>query len=89
MAVLRPYRYLHKPYRVLWFETEELALMAIGLLTAISINILMITVFLFLVYVVRRCKKKYSRGYLKHLAFHMGYYRFKRAPASYEKVFQE
>ena len=89
MGVLRPYRYLYKPYRVLWFETEELALMAIGLLTSISITVFMIFPFLFLVYLVRKCKKKYPRGYLKHLAFHLGYYRFKGAPASYEREFQE
>ena len=86
---VRPYRYLHRPYRILWFETEEIALLFMGFIFALVVSIWLLIPFVVTTIIVRKVKKKMPRGFLKHLFYFAGYYRFPGAPTAHEKTFQE
>ena len=82
-------QYLHMPYRILWFETDEVALLAGGYLVGnfITFKLLLALPVLFVLY--RRQKRKRPRGFFKHLGYYLGFINFKHYPQAYIPRFGE
>jgi type IV conjugative transfer system protein TraL len=82
-------RYLSSPLQVLWFESDEIALIAIcytlGLLFGLIGWIMMVVV----PYLYSRIKKNYPRGFLKHCLYFIGLLHLKGYPIFFEKEFLE
>jgi len=76
-------RYLHRPYRLLWFEKDEIILMigvyVIALLTVMK-ALLAIPV---VIIVYRREKQKRPRGFLRHVLYRLGIISFARYPDAF------
>jgi len=87
MEPVKPYRYLHRPYRILWLETEELALCLMGLVLGLVISVYLLFIFFFAAWVVRKTKKNKPRGFLKHIFYHFGFVEFKGLPSSNSQIF--
>jgi len=82
-------QYLHRPYQVLFFETEELAGFLLAFFLALMFGGIFWIITFFTVFVLNYFKTRYPRGYLKHIFYTIGLIQFKGAPSSFEKKFCE
>lgn len=89
MEDIRIPQYLHRPYQVLFFEVDELFALIIMLFLAISFGTIFWVLLVPYMYMLSYFKKKYPRGYLKHLFYVLGLINFKNAPSYYETKFYE
>jgi len=82
-------QYLHKQHQVLFFESDELALIMFLFLLALMFGY----IFWLLLFVVPigyfKVKKKFPRGALKHMFYMLGLINFKGTPNYFEKKFYE
>jgi len=82
-------QYLHRPYRLLWFEMDEIVL-AIGIYALAMLFTMYFVLFLPLgVYLFRLSKNKRPRGFYKHIWYRLGLYSFKGYPHAFERDFRE
>lgn len=82
-------KYLSSPYQVLWFESDDIALIAMFLTLALIFgNVFWILLFAGPV-VYMKFKKHYPRGFLKHLLYFIGFVKFHGYPQFFEKEFLE
>jgi type IV conjugative transfer system protein TraL len=82
-------QYLSSPFQVLWFETDELVIVVVFLIFALIFGYLF-WLFLFVgPYLYTRLKKKYPRGFLRHVLYFIGLIRIKGYPSYFEKEFFE
>ncbi len=83
-------KYLHLPLQILWFDLED-----IGVIFAMYFFWLLVDHWICLVLLVvvpwafKNVKGKMPRGYLKHLAFRLGFWKSKNYPPSSVTVFHE
>jgi len=89
MEPVKPHRYLYRPFRILWFESDELILLLMGFIFALVVTIWALFLFIGLCVVVRKTKKKMPRGFVKHLLYYAGYHHFAGAPSAFQRIFQE
>ncbi|MEM7828039.1 MAG: type IV conjugative transfer system protein TraL [Candidatus Aenigmatarchaeota archaeon] len=82
-------QYLHRPYQVLWFETDDMGLLALCFILAIIFG----GIFWILLFVVptvyMKTKAKYPRGYLRHLLYFAGVLPFRKYPEFTVKEWSE
>jgi hypothetical protein len=86
-------QYLHRPFQILWFETDELAFVSVmmGLLILTD----SIPVWLWLIALVsglwgfRRLKERYPRGFAKHIMHEAGFVSYKGYPDADKGDFYE
>ncbi len=82
-------QYLSSPFQILWFETDD-----IGIVTALF-TLAMIFGGLFWALLIAgpffysRVKKKYPRGFMKHLFYFCGLVRLKGYPDYFESEYYE
>ena len=82
-------QYLHKPYRILWFELDEIVL-ATGLYAlSMMFSFYFLLALPVVIYLFRISKNKKPRGYYKHIWYKLGLYSFKEYPPAFERGFQE
>lgn len=82
--------YLHRPLQVLWWESDELGLMMLALVIGMVFEHIIFWIVPFLgVFQYGKIKKKYPRGFIKHLMYFIGLVKFKHYPDYWEEVFQE
>lgn len=78
-------RYLHRPYRLLWFERDELGLMAglyvISVFTTFKLLLLIPPAVIFF----RKEKRKRPRGFVVHIFYRLGLTSFRGYPGSFVK----
>jgi len=86
---VRTNKYLHKPFRLLWFEADEIFLFFIGAIFSIYITIWIGFFFFLLVFLIHRNKNKQPRGFIRHFFYYLGLLRFKGFPSFFENNFQE
>jgi len=84
-------QYLSKPYQVLWFEPDDIAL----IIAATFIFGLKIGGWLGVILVIAtpvaygRVKRNYPRGFVKHLGYFLGVMSFKGYPTYFQQKFRE
>jgi type IV conjugative transfer system protein TraL len=82
-------RYLHKPIQVLWWEADEFVIVMIFFTLALIFGYVF-WLFLFAgPYIYTKFKRKYPRGFFKHLFWFSGVIKMKHYPSFFEKEFLE
>jgi len=83
-------QYLAQPFMVLSLEPDEQMLIITGLLMAFTIGGWYMWVLLFMgPYVYIRAKKKYPRGFFKHILYFFGLTKLEGYPTYHERDFVE
>lgn len=80
---------LHKPFQVLWFETDDLAIIAIAYSLCLMFGGWFWLVLVVAPVVYMKVKKAYPRGFLKHSLYGIGLMNFKFYPSYFHKKFFE
>ena len=88
---LRVFHYLHKPYQVLFFEEDDLVLLAVALFLMLCFDVkgkflLLVIPFVF---VYASLKRRLPRGYLRHLLYATGLVKLRGLPTFFEDRFNE
>ena len=83
-------QYLSKPYQVLWFEPDDIIMVytsavLFGFLIG-GAGWLMVPVVPFY---YGRIKKRYPRGFVKHIGYFLGIITFKGYPGYFQQKFRE
>jgi len=82
-------QYLSSPVQVLWFESDELAMLFLCLILAMIFG----GVFWLLMaagpFVYSRLKKNYPRGFFKHLTYFIGIKELSPYPGPFQNFFVE
>ena len=82
-------KYLHKPFRLLWFESDELFVFFLGAVLGFYISLWLLPMFFTLGVIIRKTKEKQPRGFVRHFFYYIGVLRFKGYPTFFESEFQE
>ena len=88
MRVTTP-KHLHKPFRILWFESDKLFLMFAGLIIGIYITLIFFPILFGLAFAIRKMKTKFTRGFVRHLSYFLGLMRFRNYPSFFDSRFNE
>lgn len=82
-------KWLYRPYQVLFFDTEDLALLS----SLVILGFLFGGIFWLLIpigtYLFIRIKRRGGRGAVKHFFYMIGFFTFKGCPSVFEKKFWE
>jgi len=82
-------KFLHRPYQVLFFDSEDLGLIFFFFMFAFLFGgIFWILLFAGPFFIFRK-KRKSPRGYIKHLLYLTGIYTFKGSPSAFENRLYE
>lgn len=82
-------QYLHMPYRILFLEKDELALIAFGYLVGVFISWKPLLLWPLLIFFYRKEKRQRARGFLLHIGYWIGLINLKKLPPSYLRKFEE
>lgn len=82
-------QYLSSPYQILWFETDDLAIVMIFFLLALLFGHIFWLMVLVGPYIYTKIKKRYPRGFLRHILYFLGLIKMKGYPSYFEKEFTE
>ena len=82
-------QYLSSPYQLLWFEPDDLSFMAIGYLLAMIFGGFFWFVMIALPVGYSLLKRRYPRGFLRHLFYIVGWAELKGYPIYFEETFIE
>ena len=82
-------QYLSRPFQVLWFEVDELAIFTFTLTVALIYGGLAWIVFVAIQYGYIRTKRSKPRGFLKHLLYACALLHMKNYPGYFEQEFHE
>ena len=86
----RPFpQYLSNPLQVLWFESDELAVIVFCFVLALVYGGLVWLGFLAGPYLYHRTKQNKPRGYLFHLLYTVGLLKMEGYPSHFEQEFRE
>ena len=84
-------QYLSKPYQVLWFEPDDIALIiAAAMIFGVRIGgwmgwgLVIATPVLY-----SRLKRNYPRGFIKHIGYFLGFIPFRGCPSYFQTKFFE
>ncbi len=82
-------RYLSSPIQVLWFESDEIAIIAICYTLGLLFGLVGWALLIIVPYLYGKLKKNYPRGFLKHSLYFIGLLDLKGYPIYQEKEFFE
>jgi len=82
-------QYLSRPFQVLWFEVDELAIFLFTLTVALVYGGLAWIFFIAIQYGYIRTKRRKPRGFLKHLLYACALLKMNNYPGSFEQEFHE
>ena len=82
-------QYLSRPFQVLWFEMDELAIFLFTLTVALVYGGLAWIAFVAIQYAYIRTKRQKPRGFLKHLLYVGGLLRMRNCPEYFQQEFHE
>jgi len=80
-------QYLSSPFQVLWFETDELGIIFLFFTVALIYGGVSWIMLLAGPWMYSKLKKKYPRGFLRHLLYFMGLVSMKGYPSYFEEEF--
>jgi len=82
--------YLSQTLQILWFEVDDLSIFMCFFVLAMMFDGLVLWALAFILpYAYSKAKKKYPRGFLKHILYFAGLTDLKGYPCYYEKDFHE
>jgi hypothetical protein len=82
-------QYLSKPYQILWFEPDDIAI-AVGCYLLVMLFGGVTWILLIVVpWTYSRMKNKYPRGFLRHGLYFIGLVELKGYPSPFEEEFTE
>ncbi len=82
-------QYLSRPFQVLWFEVDELAIFTFTLTVALIYGGLAWIVFVAIQYGYIRTKRSKPRGFLMHMLYASALLQMKNYPGYFEQEFHE
>ena len=82
-------QYLHRPYRLLWFEMDEIFIMVFGYMLSMIFTLWILLVLPLAVFLFRVEKRRRPRGFFRHFWYRLGILEFKGYPSSFQKEFKE
>lgn len=82
-------QYLHRPYQVLWFETDDLGIIIVTFTLSLLFGGVFWGFLLVVPFIYMRFKSKAPRGFFKHLLYYVGLVSFKHYPLFMAKEFYE
>ena len=82
-------QYLSRPFQVLWFEVDELAIFLFTLTVALVYGGLAWIAFVAIQYAYIRTKRQKPRGFLKHLLYVGGLLRMRNCPEYFQQEFHK
>jgi len=82
-------RYLSSPYQVLMFEIDELMIILFLIVFWLIFGYVFFILLFICPYLYSKTKKKYSRGFFKHILYILGLIKFHGYPIHFEKKFIE
>lgn len=82
-------QYLSSPMQVLFWESDEVAIILTLLATAIVFGGVFWIVMLLGSFLYSRIKKKYPKGFLKHVIYFSGMKDLKHYPSAFQSEFTE
>ena len=82
-------QYLTKPFQVLWFEPDDLAVMTSSLIIANQFGGYLWLLLIVLPWGYSHLKRQYPRGFLRHLLYFVGIAPMKGYPTFFDSHFQE
>lgn len=80
-------QYLHKPLRILWFDSDDLMIMMVAYIIAMSLGgyLWLGVIAVPVAYIFYKNNK--PRGFLRHVFYQLGIYRLQGYPSPYIKRF--
>ncbi len=81
--------YLHKPLQILWFDANELMVIVLGYLAAMSFGGLAWLLMIIVPSILIPFNRKKPRGYLLHLVYRMGFSKLQGYPLPTANKFEE
>lgn len=82
-------QYLSRPFQVLWFEVDELAIFLFTLTVALVYGGMAWIAFVAIQYFYTRTKRSKPRGFLKHVLYVCGFLQMKNYPGYFHQEFHE
>jgi len=82
-------QYLSRPFQVLWFEVDELAIFLFTLTIALVYGGMAWIAFVVIQYFYTRTKRSKPRGFLKHILYVCGFLQMKNYPGYFHQEFHE
>ena len=82
-------QYLSRPFQVLWFEVDELAIFLFTLTVALVYGGMAWIAFVAIQYFYTRTKRSKPRGFLKHILYVCGFLQMKNYPGYFHQEFHE
>jgi len=82
-------QYLSRPFQVLWFEVDELAIFLFTLTIALVYGGMAWIAFVAIQYFYTRTKRSKPRGFLKHVLYVCGFLQMKNYPGYFHQEFHE
>lgn len=91
MSEYRIPRFLHRPYQVLFLDSEDLGVIFFFFMVNMLFDLgkLGWIASILAVYFLFKLKRNGPRGYVKHLGYYVGVFKFKGAPGRFETKFYE
>ncbi len=81
--------YLHQPFQILVFEMDEFGMFLITLIFALVWGGIFYLFIVVVPYGYSKTKKKYPRGFIRHLSYFAGLSKMDGYPTYFEKEFKE
>lgn len=82
-------QYLHRPFRIAWFESDELLLMVAMYILAVVYSIRLLLALPLVIYFYKKEKAKRPRGFMRHFLFNLGFIGIKGYPGAFSDRFEE
>ena len=82
-------QYLSSPFQILWFETDDLAIIAVFFVLALLLGGLFWVALFVAPYLYSMVKRLYPRGYLRHVLYFVGLINMKPYPNYFDNNFLE
>ena len=82
-------QYLHRPYRLLWFEMDEIYIMIFVYTLAMIFSLWLLLVMPLVVLAFRIEKRRRPRGFFRHFWYRLGILEFRGYPSYFKKEFKE
>jgi hypothetical protein len=89
MKELRWPQFLGAPFQIIWFESDQIGIFFVFLFLSQALVWWFFPLPFLAVYFYSKAKKRYPRGFLRHLLYFIGLIRFKGYPDYTQKEFSE
>lgn len=82
-------QYLSAPFQILWWDVDVWGIVLFFAFLAFTLGHIFFALAVIVPYAYSKAKKKYSRGFLKHVFYFAGFSDFQGYPSFFEEKFLE